>query len=66
MKTFTMDYWKDGDVFVGRLREIPAVLSQGATVDGLTKHIADAYKLFHGAQGAALPDRKFQSVEVTI
>jgi predicted RNase H-like HicB family nuclease len=66
MKTFTLDYWKDGDLFVGRLREVPGVLSQGTSVDHLKKSIADAFKLFHDAEASTVPARKFQSTEVTI
>lgn len=66
MKTFTLDYWKDAEWFVGRLREVPSVLSQGNSVEHLTKNIADAYKLYHDAEALSVPARKFQSTEVTI
>jgi predicted RNase H-like HicB family nuclease len=66
MKTFTLDYWKDGDIFVGRLREIPSVLSQGGSVEHLKKSVADAFKLYHDAEATTVPARKFQSTEVTI
>ena len=66
MKTFTMDYWKDGDWFVGRLREVPSVLSQASSVEGLKRSIADAYKLYHDTQGTTITNRKSQSIEVMI
>jgi len=66
MKTFTLDFWKEGDWFVGRLREVPSVLSQGNSVDHLKKNIADAFKLHHAAEALSVPARKFQSTEVTI
>ncbi|MGI8741953.1 MAG: hypothetical protein ACR2NN_05180 [Bryobacteraceae bacterium] len=30
-KTYTLEYWRDGDWLVGRLRDVPGVFSQGAT-----------------------------------
>lgn len=66
MKTFTLDYWKDAEWFVGRLREVPAVLSQGQSLDNLKKNIADAFKLYHAAEAVSVPARKFQTTEVTI
>jgi len=41
----TLDYWKDGRWYVGRLREVPGVISQGRTLAELKANIADAYKL---------------------
>ena len=44
-RTFTLEYWIDDDWFVGRIREIPGVFSQGATLAELEKNIQDAYKM---------------------
>lgn len=38
----TLDYWKDADVYVGRLRELPGITSQGATVAELEANIRAA------------------------
>ena len=40
-----MEYWKDGDWFVGQLREVPGVVSQGATLKELEENIQDAFRL---------------------
>ena len=46
MKTiFTIEYWLDGDMYVGRLKEIPGVFSQGKTIKELQANIRDAYHL---------------------
>lgn len=45
IRKFTMEYWLDGGWYVGRLKEIPGVFSQGETVEELEENIADAYKL---------------------
>ena len=42
---FTLEYWRDGRWFVGRLVEVPGVFSQGATLDELDENIQDAYEL---------------------
>ena len=42
-RSFTLETWKDGDWFVGRLLEVPGVFSQGATEDELRENIRDAY-----------------------
>lgn len=41
---FTLEYWKDDDWYVGRLREIPCVFSQGETIRELEVNIRDAYR----------------------
>lgn len=42
---FTLEYWRDGPWFVGRLVEVPGVFSQGASLDELDENIRDAYEL---------------------
>ena len=43
--TLTLDYWPDDGWFVGRLREMPSVFSQGPTLAELEENIRDAYQL---------------------
>ncbi len=42
---FTLEYWRDGDWYVGRLVEVPGVFSQGKTLTELRENIQDAYEL---------------------
>jgi predicted RNase H-like HicB family nuclease len=42
---FTMEYWRDGDWYVGRLCEVPGVFSQGKTLAELDANLRDAYRL---------------------
>jgi predicted RNase H-like HicB family nuclease len=37
-----IEYWKDGDWFVGRRLGVPGVFSQGATLDELRENLRDA------------------------
>jgi predicted RNase H-like HicB family nuclease len=45
MRTFTMEYWRDGSWYVGRLKEVAGVMSQGETLAELEDNIRDAYQL---------------------
>ena len=40
-----LEYWRDGNWFVGRLPQIPGVFSQGATIEELEENVRDAYRL---------------------
>lgn len=42
---FTLEYWTDEEWFVGKLREIPGVFSQGETLADLKENISDAYRM---------------------
>jgi predicted RNase H-like HicB family nuclease len=44
-RNFTLEYWIDDGWYVGKLKEIPGVFSQGETLDELEENIADAYQL---------------------
>ncbi len=42
---FMLEFWRDGDWYVGRLLEVPGVFSQGETLEELRENIQDAYDL---------------------
>ncbi len=42
---FTLEYWIDDDWYVGRIKEIPGVFSQGETLEELEENIKDAFRL---------------------
>jgi predicted RNase H-like HicB family nuclease len=44
-RDFTLEYWPDDGWYVGRLKEVPGVLSQGETLSELEENIRDAYQL---------------------
>jgi predicted RNase H-like HicB family nuclease len=44
-RPFTLEYWVDEGWYVGRLREVPGVFSQGETLEELEANIGDAYAL---------------------
>jgi len=45
---FTLEYWQDDGWYVGKLREVPGVFSQGETLAELEQNIEDAYRLMIG------------------
>ena len=42
---FCLEYWLDDGWYVGRLKEVPGVFSQGATLEELKENVADAYRM---------------------
>ena len=54
-RQFTLEYWITEDWYVGKLKEVPGVFSQGKTLDELEENVRDAYKLMTQDEDAALP-----------
>jgi predicted RNase H-like HicB family nuclease len=52
MRTFTLEYWQDEGWYVGRLKEVAGVMSQGQTLGELEENIKDAYRLMAGTAPA--------------
>ena len=44
-KNFTLEYWLDDSWYVGKLKEIPGIFSQGESLEELEENIKDAYQL---------------------
>jgi predicted RNase H-like HicB family nuclease len=44
-QTFVLEYWQDDGWYVGRLKGVPGVFSQGQTLAKLEENIQDAYRL---------------------
>jgi predicted RNase H-like HicB family nuclease len=44
-RNFTLEYWMEDGWYVGKLREVPGVFSQGETLEELEENIRDAYDL---------------------
>lgn len=42
---FTLEHWRDGEWYVGRLVEVPGVFSQGLSLEELEENIRDTYEL---------------------
>jgi len=45
LRHFTLEYWIDDNWYIGRLKEVPGVFSQGESLEELEENIRDAYRL---------------------
>ncbi len=63
VKTFTLDYWIDDGWYVGKLREVPGIFSQGETFEELKLNIQDAFILM-AQEGPSIPVQNFQPAEL--
>ena len=45
LRHFTLEYWIDDGWYVGKLKEVPGVFSQGESLEELEENIRDAYLL---------------------
>ena len=45
LRYFTLEYWMDEGWFIGRLKEVPGIFSQGQSLKELEENIQDAYHL---------------------
>lgn len=64
-KRLTLQYWMDDGWYVGRIKEVPGVFSQGETLAALEKNIRDAYRMML-RDVPAPPVRKVKSKEIEI
>lgn len=55
-KHFTLEYWIDDNWYVGRIREIPSVFSQGETLTELEENIRDAYSMMAAEENVSVPE----------
>jgi predicted RNase H-like HicB family nuclease len=44
-RRFILEYWIDEGWYVGRLKEVPGIFSQGESLEELEENIRDAYHL---------------------
>jgi predicted RNase H-like HicB family nuclease len=55
LRHFTLEYWTDEGWYVGRLKEVPGIFSQGETLRELEDNVRDAYKLMAEDEMESLP-----------
>ncbi len=65
-RKFTLEYWIDDGWYVGRIREVPGVFSQGPTLGDLEDNIVDAYKMVLSEEGEYTPSSEIQRKELTL
>ena len=50
-----MDYWIEDGWYVGKLREVPGIFSQGETLEELKLNVKDAFELMLEEEAAHIP-----------
>ncbi len=66
-RQFTLEYWLDDDWYVGKLKEVPGVFSQGESLEKLEENIRDAYQLMMGeTESVSRPGIKSKEVPVEV
>lgn len=64
-RQFTLEYWLDEEWYVGRLKEVPGVFSQGESLEELEENIRDAYQLVIESEAQA-PDLATHTKEIEV
>ncbi|MFQ5454910.1 MAG: type II toxin-antitoxin system HicB family antitoxin [Nitrospirota bacterium] len=64
-KHFTIEYWQDEGWYVGRLKEVPGVFSQGESLRELEENIREVYQLMM-ADEEILPYTGVRTKEVEV
>ena len=66
-RTFTLEYCLDDGWYVGRLKEVPGVMSQGETLAELEDNIRDAFHLMQqDAPGLDASELQVKEVAVEV
>jgi len=64
LRHFTLEYWIDDKWYVGKLKEVPGVFSQGKTLEELEDNIRDA---FHSMiESESFPNMEIKTKELGI
>ena len=54
--SFTLQYWQDDEWYVGQLKGVPGVFSQGKSLEELEVNIRDAYQMMMADETPAPPN----------
>lgn len=65
IRNFSLEYWIDDNWYVGRLKEIPGIFSQGETIEELEENIKDAYHLMM-VDEVKTPDKDVKIKEIGV
>ena len=68
-RQFTLEYWIDDNFYVGKLKEVSGIFSQGRTLKELRENIIDAYNLMMEDDDEDLPEEirsKIHQIEVEV
>jgi len=67
LRHFTLEYWIDDGWYVGRLKEVPGIFSQGESIEELEENIRDAYHtMMMDAEASPRPDAQTKELAVEV
>jgi predicted RNase H-like HicB family nuclease len=61
---FTLEYWIDDTWYVGRLKEVPGVFSQGESLAELEENVRDAYRMMMEEEELSRPGAQTKALEI--
>jgi predicted RNase H-like HicB family nuclease len=65
-RKFTLEYWIEGEWYVGKLKEVPGVFSQGVTLQELEENIEDANRMIMSEQEEYKPALEIKRKELSM
>jgi predicted RNase H-like HicB family nuclease len=66
VRRFTLEYWVDEGWYVGRLKEVPGVFSQGESLQELEENIQEAYRLMMAEEEEVAPTGQLHVKELGV
>ncbi len=63
-RSFTLEYWIDDGWYVGKLKEIPSIFSQGETLEELEENIQDAYQMIMMENQEIIPNSQTKEIVI--
>lgn len=62
----TLEHWQDDGWYVGKIKEIPGIFSQGETLDELKANLKEAYQLMMEEEDPVSPELKVTETELEL
>ncbi len=66
MQTLLLEYWQDGEWYVGRLKGVPGIFSQGASLEELEENVVDAYRMMLEEESPPAGEIHTKQIEVEV
>jgi predicted RNase H-like HicB family nuclease len=66
LRHFTLEYWIDEGWYVGRIKEVPGVFSQGETLEELERNVREAYSLMMEEEEPVWTSVQQKEIEVEV
>lgn len=61
---FTLEYWIEDHWYVGRLKEVPGVFSQGESLEELEENVRDAHRMMTETEDLPHPGAQTKALDI--